>query len=67
MNRSKLDGLLLSILVPADAGKIPKGGSAALQNMTKSIVQRRAIVVISMKKRFRLAGKLCCGDVISEE
>ncbi|HHY5345153.1 TPA: hypothetical protein ACV5TA_005391, partial [Escherichia coli] len=38
--KSILAGLLLSILVPVDAGKYRKGGSVPSQNMVGGIVRR---------------------------
>ncbi|HFO6418611.1 TPA: hypothetical protein ACHKPK_004585, partial [Escherichia coli] len=42
--KSILAGLLLSILVPVDAGKYRKGGSVPSQNMVGGIVRRLVIV-----------------------
>ncbi|EOS8624934.1 hypothetical protein ACNOY6_004812 [Escherichia coli] len=42
--KSILAGLLLSILVPVDAGKCRKGGSVPSQNMVGGIVRRLVIV-----------------------
>ncbi|ASO89573.1 hypothetical protein EC32303_3393 [Escherichia coli 3.2303] len=36
--------MLLSILVPVDAGKYRKGGSVPLQNMVGGIARRLAII-----------------------
>ncbi|EFM51777.1 hypothetical protein NMK96_01060 [Escherichia coli] len=42
--KSILAGLLLSILVPVDAGKYRKGGSMPLKKMAEGIVRRLVIV-----------------------